>query len=301
MGNYDFRFTVFTPTYNRSYIIENLYESLKRQKFQNFEWVVVDDGSQDDTEEKFRDLMARDHAFPIRYVRTENGGKHRAINKGLEMARGELFFIVDSDDYLTDDALELADNAEKTIEPREKNRFAGVCGQRGYDANTPLGTSFQGKILDITMRDRPKYGITGDKSEVFYTDLLKKYPFPQFEGENFVTESVVWDPIAADGYVLRFTQDILVVCKYLRDGLTAEGNERLFRKNPKGYGLFLSQRIRYDHWSFQMKWDYYKDYYYRFRDRFSMAEMAGYLHCSRVEFYAGIRLIQIFQKISDRK
>ena len=133
------RITVFTPTYNRGYIIENLYHSLQQQTFKNFEWIVVDDGSTDNTEEKIRCFQKENNFFPIRYLKTENGGKHRAINKGVSLANGSLFFIVDSDDYLTKTALEKIDIMEGTIPKDLKVNFAGVCGQRGYTENREMG------------------------------------------------------------------------------------------------------------------------------------------------------------------
>ena len=95
---YQYKVTVFTPTYNRAYIIENLYRSLQRQTCMEFEWLVVDDGSSDGTEALFEKWVKEENPFPIRYHKKENGGKCRAINRGLEMADGELFFTVDSDD-----------------------------------------------------------------------------------------------------------------------------------------------------------------------------------------------------------
>ena len=103
---FSYKITVFTPTYNRAYILENLYRSLQRQSFTDFEWLVVDDGSSDGTKALFERWQQEDNPFPIRYCYKENGGKCRAINYGLKLAQGELFFTVDSDDYLTDDALE---------------------------------------------------------------------------------------------------------------------------------------------------------------------------------------------------
>ncbi len=201
------RITVFTPTFNRAYIIEKLYQSLKKQTFRDFEWIVINDGSIDNTNELFKEIMIDSHDFSIRYFSVPNGGKHRAINLGVNLAQGELFFIVDSDDYLTDNALEIIDNIEKGIPQAKKNEFAGICGLRGYDEKNYIGTTFEKEnqdTLDITVLEREKYNISGDKSEVFYTSILKKYPFPEFKNEKFVTECVVWDKIAHDNYKLRF-------------------------------------------------------------------------------------------------
>ena len=123
------KITVFTPTYNRAYIIEKLYHSLQRQTFKDFEWIVVDDGSEDETEDLFKKIQKDKNLFEIRYIKQKNGGKHRAINKGIEIAKGELFFIVDSDDYLIDTALKTITEIEESIPENEKKQFAGVCGQ----------------------------------------------------------------------------------------------------------------------------------------------------------------------------
>lgn len=115
------RITVFTPTFNRGYIIEKLYESLKNQTFKEFEWLVIDDGSNDNTEEIFDKINKNNDFFKVRYYKKENGGKHRAINQGVELAEGELFFIVDSDDQLTSYALEYIDKWEKSIENKKNS------------------------------------------------------------------------------------------------------------------------------------------------------------------------------------
>ena len=123
------RITVFTPTYNRAYIIENLYRSLQRQTFRDFEWLIVDDGSSDNTEEVIASWQNEGNDFPIRYFKKENGGKCRAINYGVDRAEGELFFNVDSDDYLLDDALEKIDRWEREL-PKD-GKFCGVVGNLG--------------------------------------------------------------------------------------------------------------------------------------------------------------------------
>ena len=99
------KITIFTPTYNRDYIIINLYKSLLIQTLKDFEWLIIDDGSTDNTELLVSSFI-KDNKINIRYIKQQNGGKHRAINKALEEAKGELFFIVDSDDQLVDNAIE---------------------------------------------------------------------------------------------------------------------------------------------------------------------------------------------------
>ena len=136
------RFTVFTPTYNRAHTLDRLYRSLQRQTLRDFEWIVIDDGSTDGTDERFNRILKEDNFFKITYQKVENGGKHRAINRAVSIAEGELFFIADSDDRLTDNALYKVDQIEKTIPSDEKKQFAGVCGLDGYDFKTQVGTTF---------------------------------------------------------------------------------------------------------------------------------------------------------------
>lgn len=293
------RITVFTPTYNREYVIENLYRSLQRQSLKDFEWIVIDDGSTDDTETLFQSFLKEENIFPIIYKKIPNGGKHRAINKGLEMAQGELFFIVDSDDYLTDDALKKINDIEKSIPNEKKRNYAGVCGLRGYDVDKMIGTTFKGDILDISTLERVSNGVTGDKSEVFYTDILKKYPFPEFENEKFVTECVVWDHISYDGYKLRFFNDIIYICHYLPDGLTSK-YQQLLNNSPKGYGLYLYQSSQYKKIVGFNKWmEFYKYYNYQ-RNKISFFEIAKNLNYNTFFLYLRILGMKIFFKLYDK-
>ncbi len=290
------RFTVFTPTYNRAELLKQLYQSLQKQTFRDFEWLVVDDGSADHTQELFSQIVASEKGFPVRYVKTENGGKHRAINKGLELAAGELFYIVDSDDFLPDAALEIIDAMEKTIPQEDKNAFAGVCGLKGTANGGVLGTTFRGETLDITALQRYANGVTGDKAEVFYTDLLRRYPFPEFEGENFITEAVVWDRIAADGFKLRFFNKAVMICEYRDDGLTAQGTA-IFEKNPKGWGLYLYQCGAFKKAEGIRKWNLYLEYFYAVRGRFSFRQIAENLHIRPVTLWMRLTGMRVFYKL----
>lgn len=230
--------TVFTPTYNRAYIIERLYRSLQYQSCMDFEWLVVDDGSTDNTQSLFARWQKEEKNFPIRYVKQKNGGKHRAINHGLDLAEGELFFSVDSDDYLTEDAVEKIIKWEAAL-PHGK-KYCGVAGNLGTAPDQTPNHIFQEPFIDGSALQR--YGIIdGERAMVFYTAVHRKYKYPTFAGENFMTEAVAWNRMAGDGYKIRFFNDIIWIYEYRDDGLTMKGS-RLFLENPKGYGLWLKEK-----------------------------------------------------------
>lgn len=223
--------TIFTPTYNRGYLLNRLYESLTIQSNKDFEWLIIDDGSTDNTLKLVNDWISKETNFEIKYVKISNGGKHRAINYGTEIARGKLFCIVDSDDYLVNTAIEQIIYWESTI--ADKGSFAGVAGNKGYDENTIIGGTFSEKYIDGTSLERQKLNIFGDKAEVFYTHLLRYYKFPEIDGENFMTENVVWNHIAFDGFRLRWFNEIIYIAQYGEDGLTYNMPAIVFH-NPIG-------------------------------------------------------------------
>lgn len=224
--NNDSLITVFTPVYNRAYIIAKCYESLKRQTFKDFEWLIYDDGSTDDIEEVVNNFI-KEGLVKIRYYKYKNRGKHVAINRGSELAKGELFFIVDSDDYLTDNALELVFNAWNSIKKSERSLFVGVGGKRYLVNRENNNFNFTDKYYDA---DAIKFNLIDnnmqDKAEVYVTKVLRMYKFPEFEGENFMTEAVVWYKMAQDGYKIRWFDEDIYVCEYLDDGLTANFYKR---------------------------------------------------------------------------
>lgn len=235
------KITVFTPTYNRAYIIEKLYRSLQRQIMTEFEWLVVDDGSSDNTEELFDVWMRETNSFRIRYYKKENGGKCSAINYGLDLAEGKLFFTVDSDDYLTDDALAKIVKWEEDIP--KKGNYCGFAGNLGTEADKTINSLFGG-YLDGTLMDR-YYKADGERAIVLYTDIHRKYKYPVFSDEKFMTEAVVWNRMAHDGYRFRFYDDIIWIYEYKEDGLTMAGN-RLFIRNPKGYALWMQEKVQFE-------------------------------------------------------
>lgn len=232
--------TVFTPTYNRAYTLPALYESLQRQTDTDFEWLVVDDGSTDDTERLFRQWVTEANDFTITYIKTPNGGKQRAVNIGVENAAGRYFWIVDSDDTLVPDSVKISAKWLRTID--DKAEFAGVSGTIATKDGRLMGETFDREYVDATSLERDKYNIKGDKSEIFRTELLKKFPFPSFEGEKFVPEALVWNRIATAGYKLRWFNETVYVAEYLPDGYSRNVDKNLI-SNWKGYSLYVKEVV----------------------------------------------------------
>ena len=210
--------TVFTPTYNRASLLSRLYDTLILQTYKNFEWIIVDDGSKDNTKEIVNSFVA-ERKIDIHFVQQENGGKHRAINTGVSLAKGELFFILDSDDVLPNNALELVAENYKSI--KDNASFAGVSGIDGYFDGQSIGTGLPSELLNCNSVDiRYKYHVKGDMKEIFRTSVMKEFPFPDIEGEKFCPEVLVWNRIARK-YKLRYFNKIIYKVEYQPEGLTS--------------------------------------------------------------------------------
>lgn len=210
--------TIFTPTYNRARLLPILFNSLTHQTKDCFEWVIVDDGSVDNTEQTVADFI-KEQKIVIRYFKQKNGGKHRAINKGLKVARGELFYIVDSDDYLLNDAIETIIKEYKFIQ--DNNSYAGISGLCFFKKGSLIGSGLPQLQIDCNALDiRFKYHVTGDLAEVFKTQILRQFPFPENDNEKFCPEALVWNRVAQK-YMLRYFNEPLYIRDYQQGGLTS--------------------------------------------------------------------------------
>ena len=249
--------TVFTPTYNRAYILPKLYESLCHQTCKDFEWLIVDDGSTDETE----DLLSKwkkENFINLNFIKRENDGKSTAINLGVQIAKGKLFFIVDSDDFLTDDAIQKISCDEKLIETKKiAFSVAGFCyRRRNYRTGEVIASS------DVSLPEMAsslelafKYHQAGDKAEVFYTEILKKFPFPKIENNKFVPEALIWYRISAAGFKLIIKDCAIYNCDYISDGYTKNFNRNL-KNNSKGFSLFYKECLSYKEIPFFTKCKY---------------------------------------------
>lgn len=235
--------TIFTATYNREKLITRLYKSLQQQSVKDFEWIIVDDGSEDDTEIVVSNMIKTELSFPIFYYKQQNQGKHVAINKGLEHANSDFFYIVDSDDRLPKNAIKELIHKAKTV--IDKKHVAGVVGLKCFFDGTPVGSNNLKEDITCNSFDfRYKYGVTGDKAELFKTEVLRKFNFPQFKEETFLPESIVWNRIAKDYQMLYFNKNVYE-CEYLQEGLSAH-SVALRKKNPLGVLNLYSELMGYN-------------------------------------------------------
>lgn len=249
--------TVFTPTYNRGYIIEKLYKSLQRQKSFNFEWLVIDDGSTDDTEFLFKKWTQEENDFNIRYFKVENGGKPRAINRALEIAEGKYLFMIDSDDYITEDAvlklerwISEIDGIDDIIGVGGAKAFPNMEYIKGVEPSIDKDLGY----IDATNLERPKYNLDADMCEAYKISIMKHFKFEVWEGEIFSPEEIVLNEIALKGYKIRWHKDIIYICDYLDDGLT-KGNWNLLKRNPMGYAMLYNHKLKFTK-NFKDKFNY---------------------------------------------
>ena len=231
------KFTVFTPTFNRKELLEKLYKSLQKQTFKDFEWLIVDDGSTDGTKEKVEEFLS-EKKLEIKYYFKENGGKQRAYNFATEKANGELFICLDSDDEYVENGLEIILKYWKKYE--KNSDIAGMGYLSTYPNREIIGSSFPEKEMISTQFEiYNKYGVKGDKGLMFRTEIIKKYKFPVFEDEKFITEAVVYNRIC-EKYKMVYVNEKIEIKEYQEDGLTAKYNNLLLR-NPKGQALYHNE------------------------------------------------------------
>lgn len=233
------KITVFTPTYNRSSLLPRLYHSLVDQMFDEFEWLIIDDGSIDNTEQTVEKFI-QEHRIGIRYIKVENRGKQQAINLGAQKARGELFFIVDSDDALINNSLYTIWSMYQDV--CHNPEIAGICGLKAYfNLDQVGGDQFFENLICSPQDLRYKHKIKGDMAEVVKTEILRQYPFPYFEGEKFCSEGLVWNRIGQKYKFYYFHQKIYL-CDYLEEGLTRTIAQH-YRSSPQCSMLYYRELI----------------------------------------------------------
>lgn len=205
-----FTFTVFTPTYNRAHTLPRVFDSLSAQTFRDFEWLIVDDGSNDNTAELVTE-WAKTATFPIRYWKQINAGKHVAFNRGVERAHGDFFLGIDSDDWCVPESLERFKALWDGIPESERGHFSAVTVLCKSPEGVIAGDPFPRDITDSnSLEMRYRYRSRADHWGFHRTEVLRQFPFPDDPSMRFVPESIVWRAIARK-YQTRYVNEALLI------------------------------------------------------------------------------------------
>ena len=233
--------TIFTPTYNRAHTLPRTFQSLCRQECKKFIWLIIDDGSTDNTKELVRAWREKDNGFEIRYIFKENGGMHTAHNIAYENIDTELNMCIDSDDELADGAVQRIKDHWKNV--RDRN-YAGIIGLDADMNGKIIGKGFPDNLKETTLSGYYAAGGTGDKKLVYRTDVIKKYPpYPVFEGEKYVALAYKYRLIDQD-YKLAVLPEILCNVEYQPDGSSGTMWKQ-YLKYPKGFAFWRKVCMQY--------------------------------------------------------
>ena len=228
--------SVITPTYNRSTLLRRCFDSLCAQTDGRFEWIIVDDGSTDDTRQTAAAFQQEKPDMPIRYVFKENGGKHTALNAARPFIRGNIVIILDSDDWLVSTAVEVI---FRGWEQHDSEEIGAVIFLKGYAVDDPFALGRQEHIPLDMYREYTKTIHSRDFCDVFRAEAFRKYPFPEIAGEKFLSESVLWNQMAPE-YKVVYINQVVYLAQYLEDGLTRSGRAMRIRV-PRGGMLAADQ------------------------------------------------------------
>lgn len=231
--------TVFTPTYNRGYTLHKCYESLKLQTNQEFKWLIIDDGSTDNTKELVQKWIDENN-LDITYHYQKNQGMHGAHNTAYELIDTELNVCIDSDDYMPKDAVEKILNYWKD---NKSDDLAGIIGLDAYKSGEIIGTKLPNNLKSETLFDLYQtHKVKGDKKIVYRTDLSRKYPYPLFEGERYVGLAYKYYKIDQT-HKLGLLNEVLCIVEYMEDG-SSKNMLYQYKGNPKGFAFYRIENLK---------------------------------------------------------
>ena len=242
------KLTIFTPAYNRAYTLHKCYESLLRQTCKDFVWLIIDDGSTDNTKELVEKWI-KENLINIRYIYQENQGMHGAHNTAYENIDTELNVCIDSDDYMTDYAV------EKIINHWNENKrddLAGIAALDIYENGEVIGEKFPEELKESTYWDiYHKYKIKGDKKLIYRSDLTREFPYPIFEGEKYVGLGYKYAKLD-ERYKLLIMNEKVCVVEYIEDG-SSRNMLKQYRKNPRGFAFIRIEDMKNPNADFKFK------------------------------------------------
>ena len=292
MSTHELPFTIFTPTYNRAYTLQRVFDSLLGQTLKTedgrpvFEWLIVDDGSTDDTAALVREFEARAD-FPLRYVAQANKGKHVAINRGVELARGELFIIADSDDAFVPETMAVFAGHWRSLDQDQRASIFGITSlvRDGYRdeliGRVPPGAP--GLTDTIYMTYMARHKLYAEGWGAIRTAALRRFPFPEPEGARFVPLTYVWDELYFH-YGAFVTGDVLRIVYFEQDGFTRNPILNFVRDARERYAFHLKRLNRYG------------DIFWKFDKRRYLKD-AGQL--GRMQLHAGYGLTRALGDLTD--
>lgn len=234
--------TVFTPTYNRAHLLPRLYESLCRQSCGDFLWMIIDDGSVDNTKELVQ-AWRDENKIQIEYHYKENGGMHTGHNVAYRLIKTELNVCIDSDDYMPDDAIEKILNSWNAIE--DKSKIAGIIGLDADKNGGIIGTKIPENLTKGSLTDLyNKHKVKGDKKLVLRTDIVREYPeYPEYEGEKLVPLGILYMMIGQD-YDFVYKNEVYCIVEYQAEG-SSHTIFKQYKQSPKGFAYARKIHIKY--------------------------------------------------------
>lgn len=234
--------TVFTPAYNRAHTIRRTYKSLCEQTCDDFEWLVIDDGSTDNTRQLVEGWI-KENKIPIRYIYQQNQGMHGAHNTAYANITTELNTCIDSDDYMPKDAVRQIVTFWKSLSDTDRHKYAGIVGLDVREDGQIIGQDFPKWLKHTTTMGFYALGIDGDKKLVYRTDVIKKYPpYPLFKGERYVGLDYKYILIDLD-YELLILNEPLVVVDYQLDG-SSSSMFKQYWNNPQGFSFYRKEQMK---------------------------------------------------------
>lgn len=233
--------TVFTPAFNRAHTLPRTYASLRAQKCRDFVWLIVDDGSSDNTAELVREWQEHDNRFEIRYIYKENGGMHTAHNTAYTCIDTELNVCIDSDDCLAENAVE---NILRKWNQVKDLGYAGIIGLDSDLEGNLIGKGFPEGMTETTLSGYYASGGSGDKKLVYRTDVINQYPpYPVFDGERYVALAYKYRLIDQN-YKLAVLNEVLCNVEYQADGHST-GMWKEYARSPRGFAFWRKVCMQY--------------------------------------------------------